>query len=324
MTSILQQIKATRFGPPGRAGEDERRARIFSASLKQFETMFRSASKTALAARPLPLFYSLSQASRAIVAAFSPNQDGTVRGHGLSEGRIAEPIHHSSVKPARSPGLFDAMSELTGSELLTGTVEIGELWNALPIESPTSQGLAGLPALRAWPRSYSTDPLEHKLGSARYATVIFPTSKSRPEDLQHLLQQYPLARGARLLMVQGVLASEVTPFGWGYRVKWPPEEGDDLITILPRHDSLQEHWLIPGTGGGTNPQSPLMLWWALLFGLSLLARYQPAEWVSALDPDRSALAVPLEILLDEATKAIPHLVLEGLQAQDDELTNEAG
>ena len=58
---------------------------------------------------------------------------------------------------------------------------------------------------------------------------------------------------------------------------------------------------------------PLLMWWALLFGLSILARYHPRPWTEALALDRSPLAVPLMDALEEALGAVPHLVLEALR-----------
>lgn len=59
--------------------------------------------------------------------------------------------------------------------------------------------------------------------------------------------------------------------------------------------------------------SPLMAWWSLLYGLSMLARYYPATWTQALDLDESRWAVALEYALDEALEAVPRLVLGALQ-----------
>jgi hypothetical protein len=58
--------------------------------------------------------------------------------------------------------------------------------------------------------------------------------------------------------------------------------------------------------------SPLVLWWSTLFGLSTFARYESELWLSALDVDKSELAVPLEELLDVAMSSVPALVLEEL------------
>ena len=51
-----------------------------------------------------------------------------------------------------------------------------------------------------------------------------------------------------------------------------------------------------------------MLWWALIHGLSLLARYQPAERRAALDLDRSEIADPLREVLDQAMEIVPELL----------------
>ncbi len=43
--------------------------------------------------------------------------------------------------------------------------------------------------------------------------------------------------------------------------------------------------LLPGAGGTGQSMHPLMAWWAVLFTLSMLARYQPAEWAAHVDVD---------------------------------------
>jgi hypothetical protein len=58
---------------------------------------------------------------------------------------------------------------------------------------------------------------------------------------------------------------------------------------------------------------PLMAWWALLHSLSMLARYQPAEWSAQIDVDRSQYAVALENLLGEALAVVPTLIAEAIE-----------
>ena len=70
----------------------------------------------------------------------------------------------------------------------------------------------------------------------------------------------------------------------------------------------------PATGGGPSP-SPLMLWWALLLGLSSLVRYYPAVWVRAIDLDESILASPLRQVLDVAIERVPARVLDALRGR---------
>jgi hypothetical protein len=55
-----------------------------------------------------------------------------------------------------------------------------------------------------------------------------------------------------------------------------------------------------------------MTWWALLYSFSILARYEPDEWVPALDLNSSKIAVHIADALDEALTAIPVLVIEAL------------
>jgi hypothetical protein len=56
----------------------------------------------------------------------------------------------------------------------------------------------------------------------------------------------------------------------------------------------------------------LRFWRVLLFGLSIIARYEPDKWKRALDPDSSNLAVLIEDAMEEALTAVPHLLLIGL------------
>ena len=108
-----------------------------------------------------------------------------------------------------------------------------------------------------------------------------------------------------------------TSWGVGVAVIWPKPDGHrgwldpevlaahvtSRVPTSPRTDDL---WLIPDLGPDHLP--PVMLWWALIHGLSLLARYQPAEWRAALDLDRSEIADPLREVLDQAMEIVPELL----------------
>jgi hypothetical protein len=77
---------------------------------------------------------------------------------------------------------------------------------------------------------------------------------------------------------------------------------------VPFYERTGEYWLIPPVGEASDQLSPLLLWWVLLFGLSLLTRYEPAAWRAALDFDHSLLADPLAELLDQALDVVPDLL----------------
>ena len=57
----------------------------------------------------------------------------------------------------------------------------------------------------------------------------------------------------------------------------------------------------------------MMLWWALLFGLSDVA-LRTRGMGQPLDVNNSPLAVPIEAALDVALEALPELILAALTA----------
>src|SRR6266516_5009172 len=82
-TEAWQAIRALRAAPTGAAAVDAGRRRTFVASLRQAEELAAAARVVGYAARPLPLFYALSQAGRAIAAAHLSGA-WELRGHGLT------------------------------------------------------------------------------------------------------------------------------------------------------------------------------------------------------------------------------------------------
>ena len=64
----------------------------------------------------------------------------------------------------------------------------------------------------------------------------------------------------------------------------------------------------PSLDGSPRPIHPLVVWWAVLFGLSILARYEPESWGIAIDVNRSPDAVPIEHLLEAALDTVPELL----------------
>jgi hypothetical protein len=108
-----------------------------------------------------------------------------------------------------------------------------------------------------------------------------------------------------------------TPRGDGLILSWvaSDEHGKPLRTtdeIAPVYRFQWERWIRPAVGSKRASLSPLMTWWALLYALSMFARYEPASWVAALELDKSPIAVHLADALDEALTAVPHLVFNAL------------
>jgi hypothetical protein len=67
-------------------------------------------------------------------------------------------------------------------------------------------------------------------------------------------------------------------------------------------------WLFPAAGAAGRSLHPLMAWWAVLYTLSMLARYQPAEWAAHIDIDASCPAVAIESPLKGAMSVVPALI----------------
>jgi YaaC-like Protein len=75
-----------------------------------------------------------------------------------------------------------------------------------------------------------------------------------------------------------------------------------------------DRYIFPSIGGDAQALHPLLAWWAILFALSMLARYQPDTWTDCLDVDKSPYAVPLETLLDQALGTCPELLLHAIRS----------
>jgi hypothetical protein len=106
----------------------------------------------------------------------------------------------------------------------------------------------------------------------------------------------------------------LTHMGSGLVVRWNREAARDAG--LDRDVAALERdgwsWLRPSVSGVA--LSSLLTWWTLLFGLSMLARYEPAGWMRALDYESSELAAPLAELLDIGMTRVPELILGALLA----------
>ncbi len=109
-----------------------------------------------------------------------------------------------------------------------------------------------------------------------------------------------------------------TDYGHGVRISFDadaPDVGGHLSAlerVAPGGVGFEVRWLRPAVGDVALSELPT--WWALLFGLSMLARYEPAGWTAALALDSSPLAAPLAQGLQVAIDRVPQLVLDALVA----------
>jgi hypothetical protein len=87
-----------------------------------------------------------------------------------------------------------------------------------------------------------------------------------------------------------------------------------LTNVAPAYGDKYVGWLRPVVNGANDQLSVLMTWWVILFGLSMLARYYPRDWMAMLDVDRpSSDAVLIETMLEDGLSALPQIVLDALR-----------
>jgi YaaC-like Protein len=321
-----QRLRLLRSDPPGLAGNSTARARVMSAALDQAEQLSRAAETIGPAAQPLPLFYALSQAGRAITAV-RLRDDWQLSAHGLKwpGDPGSNNLLERRVEPQDSKtGSFQRVAEAVGSATLSAPVELGAVWLALP-----ELALPRLPTSKpTWRPALNIASLEPDsqfmmiIGKKVEGLVAGLPDVSSRQAIMDELKHYPSARDGVPKSIphdtEEKLVGQLVGQGhWAPRVVWEapdstaPARKQTFNRVAPPYLSRSVHSAIPEMPTG-NWLSPLMLWWVLLFGLSNLARYEPGAWTAALDVNTSQFAVPLETGMREALDSVPHLVLEAL------------
>jgi hypothetical protein len=304
----------------GTPAKDHRR-RTFWAALQQFEELLDAAGNVGSASRPLPLFYALSQAGRAITAAHG-SVPWELRGHGLEMPGPTGPTHllERRIEP-RPTGKdsFHRVAQTIGSDVLTAPVELGAVWASLPYDLPKAWE-------QRWPSTLPVESLVPRSSSVltdEVAANVVGFAELTADAIRQLLEQYPRAQGWQL-PAGSQLIGKHTPYGWMAMLVWRANgtSTEDRLArldeVAPEYRRRGQRKLRPAVGTastGKDYLKPLTAWWVLLYGLSMVARYEPAEWANVLAVNTSDLAAPLESLLDDAMLEIPQLVLEAIEGQ---------
>ena len=69
-------------------------------------------------------------------------------------------------------------------------------------------------------------------------------------------------------------------------------------------------YAFPESASGAVTPHPLLVWWSVLFALSMLARYEPERWYKHISVASSPEAVPIENLLNLAMSSVPRTLLQ--------------
>jgi hypothetical protein len=330
---IRYRLRLARTGIRVRTDEDEElRRNTFWAALQQFEELLDAAGTVGPASRPLPLFYALSQAGRAITAVHGL-VPWKLHGHGLklSEDtsqrlleRTVKPQPHRVRQNKVRDDSFYRVAKTIGSDVLTGPVELGAVWASLAYDLPRVW-------VDKWPPPLKLDLRVERLlpGSPPWneapAYVMGFTSR-QVRAIREALEQYPTAQGWYVPgggppVVEGPVPGYLgyddsrVDLAWTADGRSVEDKRAKLAEVAPAYRRRGQHLLRPAVGSQRDYLKPLAAWWILLYGLSMVARYEPAPWADVLAVNRSDLAAPLESLLDNAMLDIPQLVLEALDGQ---------
>lgn len=338
-----QAIRLLRSGPPGLAGDDDERRVVFQAALEQSEQLMRASEELGYAARPLPLFYAVSQAGRAIAAAHLEGDAWRIAGHGLSEVRDQPrgPVALRRFQPQRAPqkwldggrrDAFGAVAEATGSDTLSSDdIALGEIWCAIPellppyVQQLTDLDDAWLRPLVVFDANWHMDDVHWRAlqGPLKLLVAGLPPG-AKADKLNSILERYPAAKGSGVqtrighaaLGTDGEVLIGSSPYGQRcVNVIWSGIGSARIDEIAPQYGGVYRGMdvrLLRPTVPSGDYLSPLMLWWVLLFGLSTIARYDPETWVAELAVNETSNAVALETALDLAVQAVPELIVQGL------------
>jgi hypothetical protein len=325
---IWRRLRQMRYTAPNRVRKGERRD-LYQASLEQSEQFMRAAEDADYATRPVHLFYALSQASRALVAA-SPligHHEWRVQGHGLSSNTNSKTLGEVTVEPDKD-GLFVSLAQALGVKPLAAgeTTPLSVLWPVIPetLHTPldgeaTHSGLL----------FYADGILP--AGPHRSATVYWlrkPAVEAHGQDVasfQQFLAGYPSLRAATAQLdpygkplIQDVDGVFRVLLEWDERRLATPLLTDDPRSVEAMTYDGSDDWVVtPAVGSMTSPLHPMLAWWAVLLALSTLARYEPATWSQMININSSGVASSVEHLLDQALKKIPAMVAAGLEGMFD-------
>jgi hypothetical protein len=321
--SALQTLRAR---PPDtvRTNHDYR---VFSASLIQFDELLEASSAVGPTSRPLTLYYALNQAGRALVAAAGlPTSWGA---HGLHATNIDRLNGNPGqlIVQEEGDGAFQRVSAALGSNGLHHPTCMGALWASLPELSKTC------PDEPTWLRPLLVvhQPQWGFKTTAETFSVLSPPSTRLPymavcgtvcferpvfaSELPEILRDYSSTNGWTLRTPMGAEAQKCVELSWPAKAHSESDWFQRIDEIAEPYYLEDGRWARATLEGAQLPPHPLMTWWILLYGLSMLCRYHPAAWSEILAPHSSRFAVATERLLDVALERLPHLVHEGITGE---------
>jgi YaaC-like Protein len=280
----------------------------------------------------------------------APVEPWKLKGHGIGIPGMEQAITSSGGRLAPLPvadkgtGAFTQIAEILGSGSLISSkpdgtpavrVTVEELWNTLPetFQFPLTEIAPSHPFLTV--ENGTPTALPHVNGATlgnlgRVPQVV--KDAGTPQAARDFLGRYLTVGDYRL-------ATELTPpiplaqawsddpvFPWiNHLTLWwqNPAAGVSQNMASPGSHLpwvgtayLKDRYLFPALGDNPKPLHPLLAWWAILYVLSMVARYEPRAWQQMIAIDASTEASPIEHFLGAAVEKLPRIVFDAI----DELT----
>jgi hypothetical protein len=301
--------------------------------MKQSEQFFRLSDMAGYETKPILQYYGLNQAARAIVAVSAePRAPWQLRGHGLTCPNLdeAKSLGEVLVVDQGSGKAFQFLAQHGGSPTLPTRTALRELWMSLPEGAAVPLGGGHQICQAAMLSVIGMEDLR-PTKSISTAALIGVTNFGVPDDRQNLLRRFPnLHRLEPRVRPDGTLARLHKGGTRGslirLTVKQPESVPGELqlpqtmsgLELLACGEEIYANsqklttWLIPTIASNSRALTPIVTWWALLYTLSMLARYQPSGWTKFLDIDSSPDAPAVEYVLDEAHRACVNLIAHEL------------
>lgn len=304
-----RRLRTLRATPP--APMPRRRHELFTSSLEQAQQQFDAAAHIGVESRALNLYYGISQAGRSVSAALTPDGTGKgpeVSGHGLKVLNLgsAGPDNFWDVQVRGVGGdgtSYGRLASLLECDPLDTPVTLGAIWHMIP-ELALDDPIGPYPEPRWTNKPYAkqSEVIDSDAFTVQ-ATVV-----EAEGDARLLRRNYP-----------DLADAELVRFGGGsYAVKEDGTRTDEALFTSSRGTRLRrlrkDAVLMPACSDGGKSLDPLLTWWVLLYGLSMITRYEPVNWTRIVDVNRSALAVPLEAALGKALEAVPAQIYASLSS----------
>ncbi|MEU1663879.1 YaaC family protein [Streptomyces sparsogenes] len=333
-----ERLRASRSDPPARANTGSRR-KTYSAALEQAQQLFQAAAVVGPATRPILVFYGLSQAGRAIAAAAwsLKGEEWRLDTHGIKTTGFHLPFPDIEIRtdPPGTQGSFVKVSEILGSPVWeTDPQRLEDVWDLLPsnLRYPLTAN-DRLTPLYTVGDEIGVGTYEHSLLSIPVCGIPDRVIDiGTREALDDFLAAYPNVAQHESYVTNRALSQGLAALpdytcyehGGGELVmNWLMPQGvgtgfDGLATSAERLAHLRamtrgyagERYFLPLLPRMRRELHPLMAWWAVLYTLSMLARYEPAVWGKVISVDDSPHAVPIERLLERAINHLPVLIAD--------------